>query len=197
MKKILGILLFFVFVSADAALIDNGTYTTDTASGLDWLDLSLTTGISMEDALAANSEWRYATNTEVENIFGQLFDGYFNTEVGGWSNSTNGAYADQFTDVINFQNLFGATQTGVGFKFTFGLYEDEASIIRVMGTQFYTPSNQTVVEGMDFTQVLDTTTAVTGRGTFLVRSSVVPVPAAVWLFGSALGLLSWMRRKAA
>jgi hypothetical protein len=24
----------------------------------------------------------------------------------------------------------------------------------------------------------------------------VPVPAALWLFGSALGLLSWMRRKA-
>jgi len=26
-------------------------------------------------------------------------------------------------------------------------------------------------------------------------SSIVPVPAAVWLFGSALGLLGWMRRK--
>jgi hypothetical protein len=26
---------------------------------------------------------------------------------------------------------------------------------------------------------------------------VVPVPAAVWLFGSALGLMGWVRRKAA
>jgi hypothetical protein len=30
-----------------------------------------------------------------------------------------------------------------------------------------------------------------------VMVSTVPIPAAVWLFGSALGLLGWMRRKAA
>ena len=201
MQKILGVLLLFVFASADAALINNGTYTTDTATGLDWLDLSSTTGLSMEAALAANSQWRYGTNSEVENIFSQLFDGYFNTESGGWSYSNNGAYADQLTDVINFRNLFGITQSIYSFPrqfiFTLGLYEDEAGIIREMGTQYVTQPIYTVVQGMDFNQVRDATTAVTGRGTFLVRSSAVPVPAAVWLFGSALGLLGWMRRKAA
>jgi len=39
-------------------------------------------------------------------------------------------------------------------------------------------------------------------GTFTLTAltdgiSVVPVPAAVWLFGSALGMLGWMRRRAA
>ncbi len=33
--------------------------------------------------------------------------------------------------------------------------------------------------------------------TLAIEVSVVPVPAAVWLFGSALGLLGWMRRRAA
>jgi hypothetical protein len=27
--------------------------------------------------------------------------------------------------------------------------------------------------------------------------NVIPVPAAVWLFGSALGMLGWMRRRTA
>ncbi len=32
---------------------------------------------------------------------------------------------------------------------------------------------------------------------FTAEVSIIPVPAAAWLFGSALGLLGWMRRKAA
>ncbi len=31
---------------------------------------------------------------------------------------------------------------------------------------------------------------------FLVRDHVIPIPAAVWLFGSALGVMGWLRRKA-
>lgn len=35
-----------------------------------------------------------------------------------------------------------------------------------------------------------------GRAHWLVFSNTVPVPAAAWLFGSALGLLGWVRRRA-
>jgi hypothetical protein len=34
-----------------------------------------------------------------------------------------------------------------------------------------------------------------GFGYELVGASVIPIPAAVWLFGSALGLLGWIRRR--
>ncbi len=34
-----------------------------------------------------------------------------------------------------------------------------------------------------------------GAGGYVFTFTVVPVPAAVWLFGSALGLLGWLRRK--
>jgi hypothetical protein len=33
-------------------------------------------------------------------------------------------------------------------------------------------------------------------GGFTISGTLVPIPAAVWLFGSALGLLGWVRRRA-
>jgi hypothetical protein len=40
-------------------------------------------------------------------------------------------------------------------------------------------------------------TSETGNTWYVVEGTIVPVPAAAWLFGSALGLLAWMRRRIA
>ena len=50
---ILGLGLLMSASAANAALIDNATYTTDTAFGLDWLDLTATKGQSVSAALGA------------------------------------------------------------------------------------------------------------------------------------------------
>ena len=76
-KSILGdMCACFMVVSfnAGAALIDNGTYTTDTASGLDWLDLTETTGLSfnyVSSQPGANGQfegWSYAGITRIDQL---------------------------------------------------------------------------------------------------------------------------------
>ena len=64
---------------ANATLIDNGDYSTDTESGLDWLDWSLTVDKTQAEALAmyGSAGWRIATQVEttglIENFFGIRF----------------------------------------------------------------------------------------------------------------------------
>jgi len=58
-----------------------------------------------------------------------------------------------------------------------------------LGSIFYNIQLETEVNGEIITEILANANANVSSFT------IVPVPAAVWLFGSALGLLGWMRRK--
>jgi hypothetical protein len=181
-------LIFVLLSPVQAALVDNGLYTTDTVSGLDWLDLSETAGNSYQYADDPNSGWRHATNAEIESIFAQSFDGYFDTEALNTSISSYG-YADQNADTAVFIDLFGLDE-----QRAIGMYKDEDEIVRFMGAQ--DNGNYTVVYGLEYSNVYsETSTTSSAIGTWLVRSTVVPIPAAVWLFGSALAGLGWLRRK--
>ena len=53
-----------------------------------------------------------------------------------------------------------------------------------------------VLNGLELID-FDASGADAGLALVVADASVVPVPAAVWLFGSALGLLGWVRRRAA
>ena len=73
---ILGLGLVMAASAAHATLIDNNTYTTDTAFGLDWLDLTATKGQSVASALSNNSGWSYATDSQVSNLMSSFGIGY-------------------------------------------------------------------------------------------------------------------------
>ena len=198
-KRAIATTTLILSASVNAAFIDNGSYTTDDVSGLDWLDLSITDGQSYNGALISNPSWRYATKTEIENMFSILFDGFYITGYAGESDSSYGAYADQYEDVINFQRLFGITYQDSSMNKSYGVYSNDQGFFRRLGT--YTLNDITVVYGPEDTIGFDRTfydRGINEYGVYMVRNSVVPVPAAVWLFGSGLiGLIGVARRKKA
>jgi hypothetical protein len=172
---LLGTLLLVAVTPASAELIDNEGYTTDTVWGIDWLDLTATANLTMREARNANEGWRYATNAEVEGLFGQLFAGYYDTDEGGLSNSYNSPYADQLEDVEAFQEFFGINLNVVSIPtyHTYGLYEDENSVIRIMGAN-NSVDVQTMVAGLNHTSDFGVyVKSVINRqvGTYLVRAS--------------------------
>lgn len=205
-KKVLsgicaGLCLVGMTSSVNAALIDNGSFTTDTLAGLDWLDLSITQSTSYNSAETKNIGWRYATNSEIEGLFSVAFDGYTDTDTIKHNSASNvfGAYADQTEDVLAFAGLFGITATTSTITSTFGFYRDEDNILRQMGVQQRTSYTQVFSDENTNNWSGYENLGVAGNGIYLVRESLsaVPVPAAVWLFGSGLiGLAGIARRKA-
>jgi len=190
--------------SARAELIDYDAFTYDDVSNLSWLDLSYTGNMSMVGALDQYDGWRFATNSEIDDLFAQSFDGFYNTVAiagsdASWSNG--GAYAGQNADVAVFQSLFGLSREAGSnsiFAFSYGLYLDEDGIVRSMGAAYHPSQNYTIVVGTEhYAAYPDNYQYYSdpSYGVFLVQSGVVPVPPAAWLFGSALAGLGWLRRR--
>lgn len=174
----------------NAAIVDYGSFTTDTESGLDWLDVDQTLGYSYYDILP-----------ELEA--GGLYEGWQladRAQVTGFLNNAggNGIYnhVQQFDHVElvdNMLNLWGTTFDGGGY-IRLGEERSPSTVYAVFIVQYN--SN----DYGDLIQVggsLSKDNAQPFEGVALVRSSVVPIPAAAWLFGSALAGLGWIRRKQA
>src|SRR5215470_4861134 len=59
--------------AAAATLVDNGTFTTDTATGLDWLDVTQTQGLSYNAVTSLFGStlagWQFATLAQVSKLY--------------------------------------------------------------------------------------------------------------------------------
>ena len=190
-------------VSADwLTTVGDNLITHDTVSKLDWLDLTETNGLSynyVSGQFGVGGQfdgWRYATNSEVValwNNFGIDLSAGSSYQVPGHDPAVVeavgflGNLAEYFS-VTTLDGVAGMTVDGVASNMldTIGA----ATIISGNPLSDYTVYNPVG----SFT--VPTTYAFLHTGSYLVKSSVVPVPPAAWLFGSGLlGLIGIARCK--
>jgi len=186
--------------SANAAIVgflDNGTYTTDTFSGLDWLDASASNGRSFDDVsgnfgVGGDFEgWRYASTDEV-TLFWDKAGGtpLFTGPVTG--------HEDWIGDLID---LWGSTDGNTLFTQVLAItgtpHDTESA-----GVWYANISDNTDDTLNDYAKTLNgfvlEANPRNNFGSALVRNTVpaVPIPAAVWLFGTALiGLVGFGKRR--
>ena len=183
-------------ISVDLQATGDHLITRDTTSGVDWLDLSVTDGMSVSAALSSYSAdgFRWATNEDISGLFNAFSMPVINTTP--VLNELVSLGIDINTGNI-FQSYFGSTVNSTTGHAS-GYYQNPNDSV---GSETYACIGDGCLnEG--FVRQWEHSYSLTGHssiGVFLVRDvSAVPVPAAVWLFGSGLiGLVGFARRKKA
>jgi len=230
---IITIMALSFSLSANAALlsIDSSfgadSVTRDTATGLDWLDVTQTRGLSYDQVNAQMVSgglyegWRYATVAELDQLI---------VNFGYSAVNQNCSYTAIHCDLINVTQaelvetmirMLGDTYDATvdqlnetadvsasGAGYTFGLLgsQNRASGYYDAGLIY---DRETILRsnGAPYEDDEDTVQSLTTAfipsystitlGSFLVAPSPVPIPASVWLFASALLSLVGIKRKQA
>lgn len=203
----------------DSTFLDVGQSHWDTTTGLEWLDFGalvgdpITFGHSINSAEASygasNGSWRLADYDEVYGLFDMFFPIFTDSGDGSMS-----LIEDESSDIIQARNswflAFGtdAPAPANGTSITTndsitlssrGFYLDAGGAVQELGVTITGAPLESKLYGPDYRKwVTGRDEEYTNYGIFMVRDySVVPVPAAVWLFASGLiGLVAVARRKA-
>lgn len=168
-------------VEADLAAPGDGLVTRDTGTGLDWLDLTETTGLSYDDILAGvggwtDSGWRHATTVELCDLLPEI--GLAPAPCPGSTGSVAG------NQVAPHLGLLGTTNPGAGFQESLGVFDDGA--LPAVGL-----ADLEHIDNIDQSEIAVTVNGLPGSsisssiiGHFLVRTT----PAVPALPGSAAAL---------
>lgn len=221
MKKILSLVCIALFANfSNGAIIDNGTYTTDTESGLDWLDVNVTSNLSFNEVTelmkpeGAYDGWRYATVDEFEQLVSNFGVPSSGADCSFGLTFCSGQFGTNPL-ILEVTSILGPT---VDEMVSSGCPEEPCQLYYIQGMLGENVSNA-LAGNINYAEIYSgasadsegvfrpwqqITAAMTtdkeyydeSLGSFLVRTSEVPVPAAAWLFASALlGLVGIQRKK--
>ena len=193
---------------------DGFNITRDTSTGLEWLDLDLSVGRNFNDLTGGDGSneflvggdfegFRYATHLELTGAVNgpQLDSLYKSLEISPFDFSSPGGYSSARA-LITIVGCFGSC-TSYGYSNGIiladdGITEAVASMETFTAQSFnWGRSNPVTGPILNNPPNRPSDGYPVQQGNWLVRSvSAVPIPAAIWLFGSGLlGLVGFARRK--
>lgn len=209
-KKIIAVLFLLSMVittnananliSVDLSKTGDSLLTYDTSTGLEWLDLTLTKGVSYNEVLSGfdgfttSQGFRYATVNEVSGLFSNAGVAQTSWVWGYWNFNNPGYLANS-----SLVSLLGLTYPFDGLStYSFGL--NESNTLGGQGSHDYAMvgynNHADYVASLAIGTLNDSTNS-PNVGSFLVRDvSTVPVPSAIWMFLTGfVGLLGLIRHK--
>lgn len=197
LQTITCIVLITGAAATNAALIDHGSYTTDQISGLDWLDLTATRGMSYEEVIGQLSSgqkfegWRFASRADVTKFW--IDAGGVGPFTGLASGSTNW--------VGHLQTLWGKTYlslypvNGYLVQGTVAMIDEPSSTCVTCNRTVYLLDNADVSDSSlgDYAEAIQLNEAYrwqgqTPIGHALIRYTTSPVPEPATLPMFAVGL---------
>lgn len=200
-------------IAASTDFIDNGSFTTDTLSDLDWLDVTTTRGLSFDAVsgqLGAGGDYagyRYATGVEFNQMimnytssafqqtnYSQVYHGTAGLD--GLVRLLGSTYDDYY-----FEQQSRTYSSLTGAFFTMGFLSDtySTSSDNQYGATLYENGVSPTARDWSFAHnyLYSDTTEVALMGSYLVRDTLIatPIPAALFMFAPALlGFLGFRRK---
>ena len=195
---------------ADWKVAGDGLITYDANTGLEWLDLTVTAGMTHDDVFAqlgsggAYEGWHFASTSQVSTLWDNFGGSGTYTD---WSIENNNLFkviAPLMGDLYCELSIFAPCEIGTGLSqyITSDIYPSVANSYVISRMQDFT-TNETLAAESDFFSLEytytnnDVGTYGITAGSALIRVSTVPIPSALWLFGSGLiGLIGFAGRRA-
>lgn len=221
LKVLVGATGLLFATASNSAIIDMGDYQYDDQTNLEWLDLSLTDGISLAQAQTSYSGWTLATESQFRTMF-EWYNG-----VGGGDTSVlgfnDGTYSNDPLGVEKLENSssgqsylgnsfssdFGLTRyfNSIDFEtaLSYGFYSDDnlngMYLGGVAATNYFSNNTDSIRAYYDYFNNYNPSNSTTytndAIGLFLVRESTsVSEPSILALMGAGLVGLGFARRRA-